>query len=146
MSVDIRYVEPEHIAEIARLEKLCFSCPWSEEQLKTQLKEGHIFLAALEGEQLLGYIGLMYVLDEGYISNVAVSPQRRGQGIGQALIAELERLSREKELSFMTLEVRESNLPAIKLYEKRGFSRVGLRKNYYDSPRENAILMTLELR
>lgn len=139
-------VKPEHIQEIAELEKLCFSCPWSEDMLKTQLNDGHMFFAALIEGKPVGYIGLMYVLDEGYISNVAVSPEYQRLGIGDMLLIELESRCREKQLSFMTLEVRESNKAAIRLYEKHGFTQVGLRKNYYDKPKENAILMTQELR
>ena len=103
----------------------------------------HIFLAALnDSGEAVGYVGLMYVLDEGYISNVAVSPEWRRRGIGDMLIEELLRRALAKKLSFVTLEVRESNAPAIALYSKHGYVPVGTRKNYYDLPRENAILMT----
>lgn len=129
---------------IAALEEQCFSLPWTKEQLRSQLSPRHIFLAAMDGEELLGYIGLMYVLDEGYISNVAVSPLHRRRGVARALIAQLETRCRALDLRFMTLEVRAGNLPAIALYENCGFQQVGLRKNYYQSPREDAILMTLE--
>ena len=137
-------VREEHIAPIEELEKQCFSVPWTAEQLRTQLKEGHIFLAAEREGEILGYVGLAHVLDEGYISNIAVAESARRQGIAAALLTELERRCREKELSFMTLEVRAGNAPAIALYEKRGFERVGLRKKYYKNPTEDAILMTLE--
>ena len=85
---------------------------------------------------------MMFVLDEGYISNVAVSPECRRQGIGDALIAEMDSRAKRRALSFATLEVRESNAPAIALYSKHGYVPVGTRKNYYDLPRESAILMT----
>ena len=94
------------------------------------------------GESVLGYVGMMFVLDEGYISNVAVSPEHRRQGIASALIGELLRRAEELRLSFVTLEVRESNAPAIALYERFGFAPVGRRKGYYDAPKEDAILMT----
>ena len=129
---------------IADLEQQCFSLPWTKQQLRSQLSPRHIFLAAVEGEELLGYIGLMYVLDEGYISNVAVAPAHRRRGVARALIGQLERRCRALSLRFMTLEVRSGNLPAITLYENCGFQRVGLRKNYYQSPCEDAILMSLE--
>ena len=88
----------------------------------------------------------MYVLDEGYVSNVAVDPDCRRMGIADALICEIVSRAKALELSFVTLEVRESNAPARRLYEKHGFENVGLRKNYYDFPKENAILMTLLLK
>ena len=102
-----------------------------------------VFLSALDDMgAVMGYVGLMFVLDEGYISNVAVAPEFRRCGIADALISAL--IEREKKaLAFLTLEVRESNIPAISLYAKHGFITVGSRKNYYDRPKENALLMTL---
>lgn len=135
-----------HLPQVERLEQVCFSVPWTEAQLRAQLPDDrHVFLVAERGGEVLGYVGLMYVLDEGYISNVAVSPDCRRQGIGAALIAELIRRAGQLELAFLTLEARASNAPAIRLYEKMGFQQVGRRKNYYQRPEENAILMTLFL-
>ncbi|MEG0035312.1 MAG: ribosomal protein S18-alanine N-acetyltransferase [Oscillospiraceae bacterium] len=136
-------VSPRHLDDIEEIEALCFSMPWNRSALENQmLADNTIFLAAESDEGVLGYVGLLHVLDEGYISNVAVSPTFRRCGVADALIKAL--ISRtEKTLAFLTLEVRESNLPAIALYEKHGFSAVGKRKNYYDRPKENAILMTL---
>ena len=134
----------KHIDAIKEIEKQCFSLPWSRQALISQLPDDmHMFIVA-ENEQgnAIGYVGMMYVLDEGYISNVAVSPEYRRLGIADALIRELVSKSEEKLLSFVTLEVRESNTPAIELYSKNGFTEVGLRKNYYEKPVENAILMT----
>ena len=137
----------ELLPQIEQLERLCFSMPWTLEMLHSQLPdERHEFLAAERDGEVLGYVGMMYVLDEGYISNVAVSPAQRRQGIGDALIAELMERANKLELSFVTLEVRSSNAPAIELYKKHGFVPVGLRKNYYDLPKEDAILMTKILR
>lgn len=136
-----------HLPQVERLEQRCFSVPWTEAQLRAQLPDDrHVFLVAERGGEVLGYVGLMHVLDEGYISNVAVSPDCRRQGIGAALIAELTRCAGRLELSFLTLEARASNAPAIRLYEKMGFRQVGRRKNYYQRPEEDAILMTLFLR
>ena len=133
-----------HIPQIEHLERQCFSLPWTAEQLKDQLKDNqHEFIAAFAPDgTVLGYVGMMYVLDEGYISNVAVSPEYRRQGIADALIDRLCIICRGLELSFVTLEVRAGNMPAIALYEKHGFHRVGLRKNYYERPKEDALLMT----
>ena len=133
----------EHIEHIERLEEECFSLPWTRDFIRSQLPdEQHIFLAAMAGEQLLGYVGMMYVVDEGYISNVAVAQSCRRRGIADALLDELTRRAEALELAFMTLEVRESNDPAIALYAKHGFTVVGKRKNYYVFPKEDAILMT----
>lgn len=136
-----------HLPQVERLEQRCFSVPWTEAQLRAQLPDDrHVFLVAERGNEVLGYVGLMHVLDEGYISNVAVSPDFRRQGIGAALIAELTRRAGRLELAFLTLEARASNAPAIRLYEKMGFRQVGRRKRYYQRPEEDAVLMTLFLR
>ena len=140
-------IEPKHVPQIKEIEKQCFSVPWTDDQLRAQLPDKmHVFIVAESGEKVLGYVGMMFVLDEGYISNVAVAPEYRRMGIADALISELLRRANELELSFVTLEVRESNAPARALYEKNGFSDVGLRKNYYNFPAENAILMTTFLK
>ena len=139
----IENVKQDQIDQILELEKICFSEPWTREMLLSQMPdESHIFLIAEQGGRVLGYVGLMHVLDEGYISNVAVAPDARRRGIGKGLITELQRRAVENKLAFITLEVRESNLSAIELYKKCEFFRVGLRKNYYENPRENAVLMT----
>ena len=144
MSYVIVDAEKGHTAEIAALERICFSCPWSQEQLVNQLKgEHHEFLAAIDEKgAVVGYAGMMYVLDEGYISNVAVAPEYRGTGIGDALISGMLDRAEGKEFSFVTLEVRESNEAAISLYKKHDFVLAGRRKGYYESPREDALLMT----
>lgn len=135
---------PEHLDDILLIERQCFSVPWTHEQLMAQLSDFmHIFLAAEdENGRAVGYAGLMYVLDEGYISNVAVSPDRRREGIADMLLTELYARAKAKKLSFLTLEVRESNIPAQSLYKKHGYTEVGRRKAYYSRPKEDAVLMT----
>lgn len=135
---------PEHLDDILLMEQQCFSVPWTHEQLMAQLSDFmHIFLAAEdENGRAVGYTGLMYVLDEGYISNVAVSPDRRREGIADMLLTELYERAKAKKLSFLTLEVRESNIPAQSLYKKHGYTEVGRRKAYYSRPKEDAVLMT----
>ncbi len=135
---------PEHLDDILLMEQQCFSVPWTHEQLMAQLSDFmHIFLAAEdENGRAVGYAGLMYVLDEGYISNVAVSPDRRRVGIADMLLTELYERAKAKKLSFLTLEVRESNIPAQSLYKKHGYTEVGRRKAYYSRPKEDAVLMT----
>lgn len=132
------------LEQIEKIEQQCFSCPWTLDQLRSQLSDDrHVFLAAVDaGGTVLGYVGMMFVLDEGYISNVAVAPAYRRQGVADSLISALMTRAEELNLAFVTLEVRAGNEPAKALYAKRGFVPVGRRKNYYDLPKEDAILMT----
>ena len=144
MEYTIRDVEPRDLPQIGEIERQCFSLPWTAAQLEGQLHgPQHEFLAAFSPEgTVLGYVGLMFVLDEGYISNVAVAPTFRRQGIADALIDALCARCEGHALAFVTLEVRAGNAPAIALYEKHGFAPVGLRKRYYERPREDALIMT----
>ena len=145
MNYHLTTMTAEHIPQIAELERTCFSHPWSEELLLQELWNDASAVIVAEGENgtVLGYAGVNTVLDEGYINNVAEAPQFRRQGVADELIAALVRFGRAK-LAFLTLEVRASNAPAIALYAKHGFREAGRRKNYYDDPKEDAILMTLE--
>ena len=146
-TIIVRDAREADIPALAALEKICFSLPWTEEQLRASLPgERSVLLAAEGAGKVLGYVGMMHVLDEGYLSNVAVDPACRRQGVAKALIAELLRRAGELSLAFVTLEVRESNAPAIALYEGFGFAPVGRRKNYYDAPKEDAVLMTVYLK
>ena len=148
MQARICDAEERHIPQIEEIEKLCFSMPWTPEQLRSQLHDAqHECIAALDGEEnVLGYVGMLCVLDEGYISNVAVHPQARRRGLADRLIEELMDRAQQRSLSFVTLEVRAGNEPAIALYRKHGFHTVGRRKNYYSFPKEDAILMTNTLK
>lgn len=131
---------------VAALEKVCFPVgPWSEALFQAALDNPSmaVLLALGEGGGLLGYAVLSVVLDEGSLDNIAVAPEHRRRGVAEALLSALTGFSREK-LAVLMLEVRASNVPAIALYEKHGFAAVGRRKNYYDAPKEDAILMTLE--
>lgn len=143
--MEIRQVCEPDIERIAAIERECFSMPWTPEQLRIQLRPGHVFLAACEGGEILGYVGMEYVLDEGYVSNVASAPGHRRRGAARELLRGLEARARGLGLAFLTLEVRESNLPARALYAKAGYAVAGRRRNYYQNPREDAIIMTLEL-
>ena len=135
---------PEHLDDILLMEQQCFSVPWTRDQLAAQMSDSmYIFLAAEdESGRAVGYVGLMYVLDEGYISNVAVSPSRRREGIADMLLTELYARAKAEKLSLLTLEVREGNAPAQSLYKKHGYTEVGMRKGYYSLPKEDAVLMT----
>lgn len=145
----IRIVDADmtHIDGIAAIEQECFSEPWSCETIAGQLSgPNHVFLAALDEDAVVGYVGLMYVLDEGYISNVAVTGSYRRRSVADRLIMELISRANELHLKLLTLEVRQSNEAAKSLYAKRGFIPVGIRKNYYVKPKEDALLMTLYLK
>ena len=134
------------LPQIQRIEQQSFSVPWTEAMLRMQLSpDSHVFLTAEADGEVVGYVGMLFVLDEGYISNVAVRPDHRRHGVAEALLQALEARARALELRFLTLEVRESNAPAVALYEKRGYRMAGRRKNYYAKPTEDALLMTLTL-
>ena len=146
MEFTISDAREELLPQIQKIEQQSFSVPWTEAMLRLQLSpDSHVFLTAEAEGTVVGYVGLMYVLDEGYISNVAVHPDWRRRGAADALLTALEARAKKLLLSFLTLEVRESNAPAIALYEKHGYRAVGRRKNYYEKPTEDAILMTLKL-
>ena len=138
-------MEERHLAALAEIEKACFHAPWSTDMLREELGKG-IFLVAEQDGAAVGYVGCQTVLDEGYITNVAVSPACRRQGIGRALVRALVSHARSQGLTFVTLEARASNAPAIALYESAGFRRVGVRRNFYTAPIEDAVLMTLYLK
>jgi ribosomal-protein-alanine N-acetyltransferase len=140
---EISPMSEEDIKAIARIEKECFADPWSEDALRSELSnENAVFLTAKSKGKVAGYIGVHTVLDESYIANVAVSSDFRRMGIASKLLGSAESAVREKGCSFISLEVRVSNSPAIKLYEKHGYISQGERKNFYSHPTENALIMT----
>lgn len=137
----------KHIPGIALLEKECFSEPWSEDGLTSELTNSQArFFVCEEEVEVLGYMGMHIVLDECYIANVAVYPHHRRKGIGEALVKYCSDIAEKENCCFITLEVRKSNLGAIALYEKNGFLTVGERKDFYSHPKENGLIMTKELR
>ena len=147
MNVQIVTMNGDHLDEVAELERVCFPDPWSRNMLKEELENDlAAFLVALDGEgAVAGYAGLQVVLNEGYILNVAVRPDCRRQGVAGQPLQVFLNFARGNRLSFLTLEVRASNYAAIALYGSRGFRGVGRRKNYYEHPREDAVIMTLDL-
>ena len=138
-------MDRSHIREIAQLERECFSAPWSEASLEEELYNplASFIVAQRPDGAVLGYAGLHAVMDEGYIDNIAVREDYRGQGIADDLLDVFVRFG-QAHLAFLTLEVRPSNEAAIQLYYKHGFAQVGRRKDYYRHPKEDAIIMTLE--
>ena len=137
----------EHLDEVAALERACFADPWSRNMLAEELDNAmSAYLVALDTEDgsVVGYAGLMVVVDEGYITNVAVRPESRRGGVAGALLDVFVSFAEGNQLAFLTLEVRASNYGAIALYGSRGFRGVGRRTNYYEHPKEDAIIMTRE--
>ena len=136
----------EHVSQVAELEKLCFGTEaWSEKSVASELtNQLSLWLVALDGERVSGYVGSQSVLGESDMMNVAVHPDYRRQGIAEKLCLALVEALKEKGNHCLTLEVRASNEPAKALYEKLGFIQVGLRKNYYRNPREDACILRKE--
>ena len=141
-------VDVNDIPALASLEEKCFSLPHTKEQLERELNDSSVIMLCARqqketGKDPVGYLSMRTVLDEGYIGNVAVDESYRRKGVAGILLSALITRARELGLAFITLEVRESNAPAIALYKKYGFQLAGLQKNYYTGPKENAIIMTL---
>ena len=136
----------DHLDEVAELERICFSTPWSRNMLAEELDNLlSAFLVALDdNDRVVGYAGVQVILDEGYITNIAVRPECRRQGVAAKLLQVFMDFAKANKLSFLTLEVRASNYDAIALYGSRGFRSMGRRKNYYEHPKEDAIIMTRE--
>lgn len=143
--MNITRMNEGHVAQVAALEKLCFADPWSETSVASELDNPlSLWLIAEEEGTVQGYVGSQTVMDETDMMNIAVHPDCRRRGIAAALIGELVNQLREHGSHVLRLEVRESNVPAIALYESMGFTQLGLRKNYYRNPKENALILGKE--
>ena len=146
MKMKIVRMNENNIHSVKQIEDECFSNPWSFESLNAELsKVGACFYVAQSENDALGYIGFNMVLDEGYIANLAVKKIYRRQGVAEKLLSKVIETAKENNLSFVSLEVRESNTPAIKLYEKFDFTKQGVRKDFYRSPKENGLILTKHL-
>lgn len=138
----IRLMKEEDLDQVAAIEKSIFSMPWTKEDFqKSQKDSQNVYVVVDKEAEILGYCGMWCVLDEGQITNVAVKHEARDQGLGYKMMEALISLGREKGATSFTLEVREGNTPARKLYEKLGFENAGVRPNFYDKPKENAVIM-----
>ncbi len=142
--VTLRLMKYGDVAAVAALERECFTDAWSENMILEELDNEFcdMYVAEIQGS-VVGYAGVQMILDEGYITNVAVTAAERRRGIGRALVGRLVDAAKERKLSFITLEVRRSNASAIALYESFGFKLEGVRAGYYRNPSEDALLMTL---
>lgn len=143
--IEILPMDQTHVAQIAQLETLCFSDPWSESSIASELSNPlSCWLVAVEGEKVAGYIGSQTVMGETDMMNVAVHPDYRRQGIANRLILTLVEALKARGSHWLMLEVRQSNDPARALYAKLGFAEVGRRKNYYRNPKEDALILRKE--
>ena len=136
----------DHVAQVAQLEKECFHDPWSENSIASELRNPlSLWLVAVDGQQVAGYVGSQSVMGEADMMNIAVSSKFRRMGIAQELVERLVKLLREKDVYSLTLEVRASNEPAKALYGKMGFQQVGRRPNYYRNPKEDALILQCQI-
>lgn len=140
--VNIRLMKETDLDMVAEIEKEIFSRPWSRNDFADSLKsENTLYVVAEEDGKVKGYCGMYVSFEEGNITNVAVSPSYRRQQVAHNMLNYILGLAKEKGITDVFLEVRETNVPAIKLYEKLGFAEEGIRKNFYERPTENALIM-----
>lgn len=132
----------DDISQVAEIERQIFSIPWSEKAFRNSMESDNtIYIVAKENNNVVGYAGMYLSFEEGNITNVAVNPLSRRKGIGEKIVRDILNRAYEKGVRDVFLEVRETNSVAIALYEKIGFKEEGIRKNFYDKPRENALIM-----
>ena len=142
----IRRIDENDIEAVASLEAEIFPDPWSAKSIKETYEQNHaLILGAYKEETLIGYVIFYYVLDEGEIARIAVSPQYRRQGVADQIFAGLLDFCAEKSIERILLDVRISNEPAIAFYRKSGFAEDGIRKNFYENPKEDALLMSVSV-
>ena len=140
----IREMNIEDLAVVSEIEKMCFTMPWSRDGFEAALSmQGNVFIVYEKNDEILGYCGYYGVLDEAEITNVAVHPDMRNRGIGRDMVSALLSKANKAGIKRVLLEVRESNDPAIHLYEELGFKKLGIRKDFYEQPRENAYIMEM---
>ena len=143
--IEIREMKAQDVPQIAELERICFSDPWSAQSIATELDNSlSCWLVATDGEKVVGYVGSQTVLDGSDMMNIAVAPDFRREGLAEALVNALIDCLRQRKSRCLILEVRVSNTPAITLYEKLGFVEIGRRKNYYRNPKEDALILRKE--
>ena len=138
----IRLMKEEDLGAVVQLEQTVFSVPWSECNLRESLlRPGFLFLVSEDEGKITGYAGLLMIAGEGDVTNIAVFPEYRGRGIGAALTKALLVEGRKRGMNAFTLEVRVGNQAAIHIYEKLGFRSEGVRKGFYEKPKEDALIM-----
>lgn len=143
--IEIVPMTEHHVQAVASLEKLCFSAPWSESSVRSELTNPlSLWLVAVEGNRVAGYVGSQSVMGEADMMNIAVEPSFRRRGVAESLVVELILRLSGNGVHALALEVRASNEGAIALYEKLGFAQVGRRPNYYSNPKEDALILKKE--
>ena len=143
--IEIKEMNASHVPQIAELERICFHDPWSENSIATELRNPlACWLVAVDGELVVGYVGSQTVMDMSDMMNIAVHPDFRRKGIAQMLVERLVDALKARQSFSLMLEVRASNVRAQALYKKMGFQQVGLRKNYYRNPKEDALILRKE--
>ncbi len=144
MAIHVEMLAEQHLDDVTRLEQVCFSQPWTRAQLREELDNAlaRVFVAVDDTGSVLGYGGLHYVLDEADVTNIAVFPTARRQGVARMILNAMDAFCAANGMAFLTLEVRASNEAAIALYCGAGFQQVGLRKRFYSRPTEDALLLT----
>ena len=143
--IKIREMQLDDLEQVMTIEEANFSVPWTETGFFTfLLREDTLFLVAEEGDKILGYCGVVTVQDEGDITNVAVEKNSQNQGIGKKLLEEMFQRTQKAGVCRLFLEVRAGNAAALHLYEKMGFVQMGIRKNYYEQPVEDGVVMMRE--
>ena len=143
--INIRVATSNDIQKIYNIEKECFSTPWSESSISSTMNGTNTYFAIAQKDnaEIVGYAGLYFAGNEGYMYNIAVKSGLRHLGVGTKLINNLKNFCIRNSMEFLSLEVRKSNIPAVKLYQKMNFKIVGSRKNFYTSPTEDALIMTV---
>ena len=140
--IGLREFKPCDADAVADIEKQCFSTPWSRDAILESFAANTVFFVAENSSGLVGYAGLSHAADQGYVTNIAVLPEFRRLEIGTRLTERLLQFGRDNSLAFVSLEVRQSNNAAVSTYSKLGFEQKGIRKGFYDNPKEDAIIMT----
>lgn len=143
--IEIKRVSATELEALSRIEALSFSSPWSQKSLELLLGERAFGLCAVVDGEAVAYVGVLCVLDEGQITNVATHPDYRRRGLARTLMTSLEGYARERGIAFLSLEVRRSNEAALALYRGLGWREAGVRKGFYSHPTEDAIVMTKNL-
>lgn len=139
--IEIKQIAREDVPFVAEIERLCFSDPWSEKSFEMLLDGKNVGLVALVDGVVAAYVGLICVLDEGQITNIATHPDYRRRGLARALLRAVDDYSQKNGIVLLSLEVREQNASARSLYESEGWQNVGARKNFYVKPTDNAVIM-----
>ena len=140
----VRRMAIEDLKQVCAIENATFSMPWSYQSFLDSLnKKNNIYLVAEENNIILGYCGVWVIEKEGQINNIAVKEEYRNQGVGNQILQFLLKEGKNEEIEQFTLEVRKSNVNAISLYKKLGFLNLGIRPNFYEKPREDAVIMTV---